>query len=128
MSDLEFARRLLAAAERELAALERMSDAQAFADQIFGFHAQQAVEKMLKAWLCVLGEEYPLTHDLERLGASVAARAPEASAFRDLQEYTPYAGTLRFEGDEERVPPFAREAAVRRIRDLREVVRGIVPA
>jgi len=33
----------------------------AFADEIFGFHAQQAVEKGLKAWICLHGIEYPFT-------------------------------------------------------------------
>lgn len=36
-------------------------------DLIFGFHAQQAIEKPLKALLAQLGRQYPRTHDLERL-------------------------------------------------------------
>ena len=44
-----------------------MDDSHVFADQVFGFHAQQAAEKLLKAWLALLGEVYPLTHDLEVL-------------------------------------------------------------
>jgi len=34
---------------------------------ILGFHAQQAVEKLLKALLSQQGLKYPLTHDLEKL-------------------------------------------------------------
>jgi HEPN domain-containing protein len=34
---------------------------------IFGFHAQQAVEKLLKALLSQRGIKYPRTHDLEKL-------------------------------------------------------------
>ena len=39
------ARQLLAAANKDLRALQGMIDASIFADEIFGFHAQQAVEK-----------------------------------------------------------------------------------
>ena len=64
MSDLEQARALIEAAERDLSALRGMGDVGVFADEIFGFHVQQAVEKSFKAWLALLGEVYPLTHDL----------------------------------------------------------------
>ena len=46
MSDLERSRALLVAAERDLRALKGMSDAEVFDDEIAGFHAQQAAEKM----------------------------------------------------------------------------------
>jgi HEPN domain-containing protein len=62
MAERDEAQRLLAAAQKDLRALRGMTDADTFADEIFGFHAQQAVEKALKAWLALLGEEYPRTH------------------------------------------------------------------
>ncbi len=73
MSDLKQARVLLTAAERDISALRGMADAAVFADEIFGFHAQQAAEKLLKAWLALLGETYPTTHDLDRLLAMLRA-------------------------------------------------------
>ena len=36
-------------------------------DLAFGFHAQQAIEKLLKALIAARGEKYPRTHDLEEL-------------------------------------------------------------
>lgn len=36
-------------------------------DSIVGFHAQQAVEKLIKALLSKLSVEFELTHNLERL-------------------------------------------------------------
>lgn len=36
-------------------------------DAILGFHAQQAVEKSLKAMLALRGVEFPYTHDLDGL-------------------------------------------------------------
>ena len=67
MSDLKQARVLLEAAERDASALGGMGDAAVFADEIFGFHVQQAAEKLVKAWLASLGEIYPLSHDLAAL-------------------------------------------------------------
>lgn len=34
---------------------------------VLGFHAQQAVEKLLKALLCEKGLKFPRTHDIESL-------------------------------------------------------------
>ena len=51
MSDPKQARVLLEAAERDVSALRGMGDAAVFADEVLGFHAQQAAEKLLKAWL-----------------------------------------------------------------------------
>jgi len=59
MSDLEHAKMILVAARRDLLALSGMADQQQFADEIFGFHAQQVVEKALKAWLSLRSLEYP---------------------------------------------------------------------
>jgi HEPN domain-containing protein len=44
-----------------------MLDTRIFADEIFGFHAQQAAEKALKAWLSLSSMDYPRIHDLEEL-------------------------------------------------------------
>lgn len=56
-----------ATAARELAGNPEISD------EIVGFHAQQAVEKWLKAVLGSKGVEFEYTHDLRRLIAEVDA-------------------------------------------------------
>ena len=78
MNSVDEARDLLAAARRDESALRAMMDPAAIADEIFGFHVQQAAEKSLKAWLAAVGFEYPRTHDigillliLKRLGCEV---------------------------------------------------------
>jgi len=43
MAGSDEARHLLAAARKDWNALHGMTDSQVFADEIFGFHAQQAV-------------------------------------------------------------------------------------
>jgi hypothetical protein len=66
-SDIEHARALLEMAKRDHRALSRMLDSQDFAEEIFGFHAQQVVEKALKAWIAAKALAYPKSHDLTAL-------------------------------------------------------------
>ncbi len=47
MSDLEQARVMLLMAQKDLKALKGMLDVETFAEEVFGFHAQQASEKAL---------------------------------------------------------------------------------
>ena len=65
MSDLDHARLMLRMAGNDLKALQGMLDVTTFVTEIFGFHAQQAVEKSLKAWLSLVVVYYPRMHDLE---------------------------------------------------------------
>ena len=96
MSDLKQAGLLLGAAERDLTALRGMTDATVFADEIFGFHVQQAVEKLFKAWLAMLGKTYPTTHNLARLLEMLNTHDVETEGFDELVEYTPYAVQFRY--------------------------------
>jgi hypothetical protein len=52
---------------------ERALGAPDLSDSILGFHAQQAVEKLIKALLAQLNVDFEKTHDLERLQTSLAA-------------------------------------------------------
>jgi predicted nucleic acid-binding protein len=76
MPDTEGARLIISAARRDLQALENMLDSHSFPSEIFGFHAQQAVEKALKAWLVLLDQECPRTHNI-RLVSDDYERAAE---------------------------------------------------
>ena len=58
---------MLTKAHEDLSALGGMLDEDTFSDAIFGFHAQQAVEKALKACLSIAGLRYSRVHDLEAL-------------------------------------------------------------
>ena len=72
-------------------------DTAVFADEIVGFHIQQAAEKFLKAWLVLWSEPYPLTHNLARLLTLLQEKTPAAAQFRDLNEYTAYAVQFRYD-------------------------------
>ena len=123
MSDLKQARVLLTAAERDISALRGMADTAVFADEIFGFHAQQAAEKLLKAWLALLGETYPTTHDLARLLAMLSARDVEATRFNELVEYTPFAVQFRYAPGDLSARPLDRDTAIERVEALLKEVR-----
>lgn len=58
---------MLKMAGKDLRALHAMLDPETFDEEIFGFHAQQAVEKSLKAWITALGKEHNYKHDLRPL-------------------------------------------------------------
>ena len=67
ISDLEHAREVADTAEMGASALHGMGDATVVADEIFGFHAQQAAEKLLEVGPAPQGETYPLSRDLAAL-------------------------------------------------------------
>jgi HEPN domain-containing protein len=85
-------------ARRDLKALHGMSDSGIFAAEIFGFHAQQAVEKAVKAWLSLLGVNIPRTHDLDGLFALVQERGEIVpSEFESLVDLSDFAVQYRYE-------------------------------
>ncbi len=100
MSDLEDARAILEIAERDLRALRGMTDPAVFADEIFGFHAQQATEKALKALIIARGLEHPLTHNLARLLAILEESGADVQSFWPLAELTVFAVAMRYESEE----------------------------
>jgi len=118
MSDDKCARMLVEASKRDIEALKGMDDAAVFADEIFGFHLQQAAEKLLKAWLALLGETYPLTHDLELLFNLLQKRGVDASGFAGLTEYTPYAVQFRYEAIGSDTTPLDRQAGLALVESL----------
>lgn len=64
---LDLARGLLRRARDDLVAVRELAENPRVADSVVGFHAQQAVEKDLKAVLAGHGVDFERTHDLDRL-------------------------------------------------------------
>jgi len=63
------------------------------------FHAQQCVEKYLKAWLTEQGVDFPKTHDLEALAKLCLPFLPELqSLMDDLRFLTSFAVEIRYPG------------------------------
>ena len=67
-------------------------------DSGYGFHAQQAVEKLYKALIARRQGRYPFSHDLKSLRKHLESLGCElpVCAFR-LEELSDYAGNARYE-------------------------------
>ena len=123
MSDPKCARVLLDAAERDVGALRLMRQSDEISDEVFGFHVQQAAEKSLEAWLALLGEVYPLTHNLEALLELFSEGNDVSRRFRKLIDYTPYAVEFRYDGVESGTDPIDRKGALTLVEALLAHVR-----
>ncbi len=96
-SSAEFARGLLVKARGDGYVLARLADDESAPQWILGFHAQQAVEKALKAVLALHQLEFPRTHNLSML-LEILRRAgvtppPEGDA---LDQLIPFGVALRY--------------------------------
>jgi HEPN domain-containing protein len=114
-------------ARRDHEALAAMVNLPQVADSIYGFHAQQAVEKALKAWLALRGNRYPLTHDLPRLLALLRQSGADVDAFQELDRFTPYAVQARYEaGDPDEDEALDRPAIVAEVGSLLEQIARLL--
>ena len=128
MSDVKQARALIRAATRDLSAVRGMFDPKVFADEIFGFHVQQAAEKLCKAWIALLGEEYPFTHDLRKLLEILDSSGIVVTQLLPLIEYNPYAGWIRYDDRDILVDEsIDRKDALRRIEEFHQQVLSQLP-
>lgn len=111
MSDLDHAHDLLAMARTDRRALKGMLEADDptedyFSDEIFGFHAQQAAEKILKARIASRGGVYGKTHDLKMLLDTLSDLEEDVSDLAELVDLNSYAVQYRYESfdtDEEKL-------------------------
>ena len=84
-------------------------------DEIFGFHAQQSIEKLFKALISIHDRDYPFTHNLvnlSRLVTSCGEQLPPLSY--PLEELQSFAVILRYDYG----PPLSEKARD----DIRESV------
>lgn len=93
----DLARGMLAKAESDLRAAALMAESGVALDAAC-FHAQQAVEKLLKAFLLAQGAEAPRTHNLVRLLLLCQQHDPTFAQLAEVGDaLTPYAVELRYE-------------------------------
>lgn len=127
MADLEHTQSMLRMAYKDFNALVGMQGNMLFADEIFGFHAQQAVEKALKAWLCACDVAYPMTHELTRLLTLLERHGADVEKFWPLVQYTLFAVQARYEeGVAELDEPIDRAAEVGNVRELLAHVEQVI--
>ncbi len=98
MHSREHAELLLHKAQQDEFALEKLISDPASPDEIIGFHAQQAIEKTLKAVLTNSAIYYGRTHNLgvllDLLRANLIFLPQE---FEEMRRLTPFAVDFRYE-------------------------------
>ena len=118
---------MLRMAHKDFNALIGMQGNALFADEIFGFHVQQAVEKALKAWLSAYAVIYPMTHELTRLLTLVERQGADVEKFWPLVQYVMFAVQARYEeGIADLDEPIDRAAEVENVRALLTHVEQVV--
>lgn len=111
-SPAELADRLARKAQEDAVAMRELAGNPEIADSIVGFHAQQAVEKWLKAVMALRRIPQTRIHDIDRLAEILEEGGVELPLPRDqLDELTQYAVPLRYE-DLLDSQPLDREATV----------------
>ena len=126
MNDLSEARSLLNVAHRDLRALSGMINSKLFADEIFGFHVQQAAEKSLKAWISALDETFPFTHDLAALLRIVEGKGYDVSKFLEISKFNEFAGHFRYVESDGEIEPLEREISIDMVQTLYQHVDNFI--
>ena len=123
----EQARLFLQKAAEDEALLDEVQDRPGVADAIYGFHCQQAAEKLLKALLSQRCVRFPRTHDLAELISLLETAGHKLpAALSRVDEFTPFAVEFRY-GDVLPAAPLDRVASRNLIRQLRSFVEPQIP-
>jgi len=97
MAERTVAETLLISAEGDRQAFLKLAEDPALHDSLAGFHAQQAVEKALKAVLAQAGVAFRRTHDIAEMLDLIADSGLPAPPHADrLDELNPYAVEMRY--------------------------------
>lgn len=100
----ELALLLVRKAEGDESILDRLLDDSDVPDDVLGFHAQQAIEKRLKAVLAFHEIAYDRTHSIGYLTSLLEHHGIDLSGSREqIEELTPWAVAARYEGRFEEV-------------------------
>ena len=91
------------------------------------FHAQQCIEKYVKAFLVLAGIEFPWTHNLGVLIAYLPQQIRLSLTPEEQERLTNYATTTRYPGDYEPIAVAEARQAVRLARRARREIRRQLP-
>ncbi len=98
MSPHELAQRFVEKAAQDATVVEKLLLDLDIADEVIGFHCQQAAEKLLKAILVARGVEFRRTHDLvELVDVLDDNHVIVPGEIADLETLNPFAVELRYD-------------------------------
>jgi HEPN domain-containing protein len=104
MAPAEDALLLLRLVERHLGSLRGTLDAASFADEDWGFLAQQTLEKLLKALLVLNAQEPPRSHSLQRLIQDLESCGDAITLAPELLALDDFAVLARYDADPTPLP------------------------
>lgn len=123
---LELASLFARKAREDAHALRILSDAEGTSDAVVGFHAQQAVEKFVKAVLVAAGVDVPRAHDLRfLLDLADENEIDVPDNVRAARWLTPWAVEFRYGGD--LTDPFDRGRAIADVEAVAEWAAARLP-
>lgn len=123
---LEVADLYLTKAASDLAATRALASDAGQQDDVVGFHAQQTVEKSIKAVLALRGSDIPRTHDLlllARMADKEDDRTPPE--LEEAHSLSPWAVAMRYD---EMEATLGRDAAIRVAAASLNWAKGVVAA
>jgi HEPN domain-containing protein len=92
------------------------------------FHAQQVIEKYLKALLIICSIPFPKTHDLLHIISLLPKNIGIEFSFRDIDTVNHYAVEVRYPGHSEPVFRADAERAFEIAKKVRGQVKAVLPA
>lgn len=92
--------------------------------RLIAYHAQQCGEKYLKAFLVLLGVDFPHTHNIRRLRELCEPHGPWAARLADADDLSVFAVSTRYPGEDAEV---SRQETLQAI-ELAERIRGAARA
>ena len=121
MSALEYARHLIEKAKRDEVVVAKFAHDFEVPDEVIGFHAQQAIEKLLEAVPASAGVSFRRTHDLTELIDLVRDSGIDFPARLDeVRTLSPFAVEFRYDdlpvGEKEF---FDRKSVCEQVREVR---------
>lgn len=120
MKPIDMAKKFLEKAAQDEVLLDKVLEHREVADEIIGFHCQQAVEKILKALLAYNQIEFRKTHDLAELMDLLTDNGhPIPTELSDLDILNPFAVEYRYNLFSSESSTFDRKSAGELVRRLR---------
>jgi HEPN domain-containing protein len=127
MTQDDFTRKLLLKALQDMEVVERLAVVPGIAREIIGFHAQQVVEKSLKAVLAFHHIEFPYTHQIATLIECLTEHSFDfPDRFYDVRFLSPFAVEYRYDFLNMEETIFDVEILVQILRDLLSWAKDIV--
>jgi HEPN domain-containing protein len=125
--EVDVANVLLTKALGDEAGLRALREHPEVPDEVVGFHAQQAVEKQIKAVLTARGIRFDKTHELSYLVGLIDEHKIDAPpALEEAEMLTDWAVEFRYPGDEP--PALDRAGALTLVVEIREWAEAQIAA